>query len=529
MEPGPSYDELKQQVEALTAEVLLLRVVVENACEAILVAQDGVLKFVNPRAEQLTGYSREELTSRAFTSFIHPDDVPLVLENYRKRLEGSQFFDVYPFRVLDRQGKIRWVEIHAARIRWEGRAATLNFLNEITRRKQAEDARESMQAQLLQAQRLEAIGNLAGGVAHDFNNLLTGIQGYTDLCLMQIQAANPLYRNLEQIHQAVGRAATLVRKLHLFSRHQPAAPCRLNMNATIEDLLGMLKRLIGESIAVEADLDPDLRTVQADPANMEQVIMNLALNARDAMPNGGKIRIRTKNRRLTEKGSRVIPGARPGSFVCLAIRDTGVGMSRDLLGRIFEPFFSTKHSVEGAGLGLSMVYGIVRQHNGWVNVFSEPGKGSTFEIYLPVSDGRPEDGSAPPHAIRDLRGNGEGILLVEDEPGVREFAMTVLVESGYRVTGAETVREAMDIFRNGPDAFSLLFSDIVLPDATGLQLAEEIHTLKPDLRILLTSGYTDDRSRWDSIQRKRLSFLRKPYPVAALLQAVRDALRSEAP
>jgi len=521
-----SLSDRKQAEKALRESEEKYRLVVENASEAILVAQDGVLKLVNPRAEQMTGYSREELTSKPFTDFIHPDDMAMVVENYRRRLEGEQFLKVYPFRVLNRQGETRWAEIHAVRILWEGRPATLNFLSDITRQKRAEEAREAMQAQLLQAQKLEAIGTLAGGVAHDFNNLLTGIQGYTDLCLMRLDASDPLYRNLSQIHQAADRAADLVRKLLLFSRKQRIRPSSLNMNSSVEDLLRMLKRLIGEDIRIETELAPDVWTVRADLGNMEQVIMNLALNARDAMPRGGELRIGTRNVELSVKQCRALPGGRPGRFVCLWIRDTGTGMTREVADRIFEPFFTTKKPGEGTGLGLSTAYGIIQQHQGWINVESAPGLGSTFRIYLPAAKGRPEEGQEPSQSFRDLRGNGERILLVEDEQGVREFSATVLAEHGYRVSGARTVQEALEIFGSDPEDFCLLFSDMVLPDATGLQLLDEVHSRRPDLKVLLTSGYSDERSQAGSVMEKGIPFLQKPYPVASLLEAVRDALRT---
>jgi nitrogen-specific signal transduction histidine kinase/CheY-like chemotaxis protein len=393
-------------------------------------------------------------------------------------------------------------------------------------RKQAEEEKEKIQAQLLQAQKMEAIGTLAGGIAHDFNNLLTTIQGYADLTMMKVDEADSLYRDLKQINLAAVRAADLTRQLLLFSRRQPMEFAPLNINRMVDDLLKMLERLIGEDIDINANLEPDIWTVRADKGNIEQVIMNLVINARDAMSEGGTINIKAENVILDEERCKVIPESRPGRFVCLSIEDTGVGMDKKTIRHIFEPFFSTKEVGKGTGLGLSVVYGIVKQHEGWINVYSEPGRGSIFKVYLPVSSVKLEDETEEKISLAGVQGRGERILLVEDEGSVRKFAARVLRKNGYIVFEAEDAKGALDIFAREEGNFHLIFCDVVLPDKDGLQLVEQLFSRKPELRVLMSSGYTDQKSQWSIIRERGFQFLPKPYTLVGLLQAVREGIRS---
>jgi len=348
-----------------------------------------------------------------------------------------------------------------------------------------------LEAQFQQSQKMEAIGILAGGVAHDFNNILQAIQGYTDISLLSVQEDNPLYRNLNEIRKASTRAASLTRQLLLFSRRQPMEFIPFNLNSIVDNLLKMLHRLIGEDITINTELDSELWTVQADAGNIEQVIMNLTVNARDAMPEGGKIIIKTENVHVDKKYCKTYTYAHPGKFVCLMIEDTGIGMDKKTIQRIFEPFFSTKGPGKGTGLGLSVVYGIVKQHEGWINVYSEPGQGSTLKVYLPAVSIKPEEETKKEISLEGLKGSGERILLVEDEEGVREFTTSALRENGYVVYDAANVEEALNIFDKESGNFGLIFSDVDLPGKTGLELVDQLLSHKPKLRVLMSSGYTD--------------------------------------
>ncbi len=391
-------------------------------------------------------------------------------------------------------------------------------------RRKAEEERERMQAQLLQAQKMEAIGTLAGGVAHDFNNLLTAIRGYIDLVMMKVDDTEVPYRYLTQVRSASARAADLTRQLLLFSRKQPMEFVHLDINSIIVDLLRLLDRLIGEDITIDTELAEDVWMVWADKGSIEQVLMNLAGNARDAMPEGGTLTIRTENVLLEEETVKGILDARPGRFVRLSVEDTGTGMDEETMQHIFEPFFTTKEAGRGTGLGLSVVYGIVRQHGGWINVASETGRGAVFSIYLPASPVKPEEEDTRAVSLKLLRGSGERILLVEDEEGVRGFASEVLRGHGYSVAEAASVKDALDVFEREGGDFHMVVSDVVLPDRSGLHLVDRLLSRKPGLRVLLSSGYTDQKLQWPLIQARNYRFLQKPYTVADLLQAVREVL-----
>ena len=408
---------------------------------------------------------------------------------------------------------------------WQDRLVSwIAVLRDITEHKQAEEDKEALQAQLSQARKMEAVGTLAGGIAHDFNNLLTAIQGNTTLAKDATDPQSPCYEDLQEIELACMRATRLIRQLLLFSRKEPIRPISLYPNATVVELIEMLERLIGEDITIITELAPDVWMVRADKGGLEQVVINLVVNARDAMPHGGEIVVQTENAVLDEFYCQEVPDARPGRFVCLTVSDAGIGMSQEVMGHLFEPFFSTKDAGHGTGLGLAVVFGIVQQHEGWVEVYSEVGHGTTFQVYLPADQEDPvadipEDD--PP--VRELQGQGERILLVEDDKSVRDFCARVLAQNGFAVLAAGDTQEAMRILEQESWRFDLVFSDVVLPDRSGLDLTDDIIAHGTPVRILLSSGYTGPRSRWETIRQRGISFLQKPYTLAQLLSAIREA------
>ena len=396
---------------------------------------------------------------------------------------------------------------------------------DITERKKAEQDKQKIQEQLLHVQKMEAIGTLAGGIAHDFNNLLTAIRGSLDLALQAIGENHPVYEELEEINIATTGATDLTRQLLLFSRKHLTQFDYLDLNKLIAGLLKMLHRLIGEDIGIVTILEPDLWTLYGDPGTLEQVILNLTVNARDAMPNGGQITIQTDSVHLSEMDCEMIPEAYPGDFIRLSVSDTGLGIEKKNIDRIFEPFFSTKGPTKGTGLGLSVVYGIVKDHKGWINVYSESQKGCVFKIYLPGKNIKVMKQPKKKTTIQNLAGNNERILLIEDERCVREFTTRALERNGYQVLVAEDASKAFEIFRKNGKKIDLVLSDVVLPDLSGVQLIEQMKKEQKDLKFMLTSGYTDSKSQWSVIQDRKIPFLQKPYALIDLLEAIAGVIR----
>ena len=372
-------------------------------------------------------------------------------------------------------------------------------------------------------QRMEGIGLLAGGVAHDFNNLLTIINGYTDLLLKCPPQDGAAVDMLRQIRSAGQRAAGLTRQLLAFSRKQILAPVVLDLNLLISELEKMLRRLIGEDIDLAAALSPDLGRVKADPTQIEQVIINLSVNARDAMPKGGKLTIETRNVVLDESYTQQYPDVRPGRYVMLAVADNGTGMDAAIRARLFEPFFTTKEVGKGTGLGLATVYGIIQQSGGHLAVSSEPGQGSTFKIYLPRCDEPLPASQSAPGAAQPAQGT-ETILLVEDEDGVRSIASLALQANGYTVLAARHGEEALQICHEHRGPIHLLLTDVIMPRMSGRELADRIQALRPNLRILYLSGYTDDAIVRHGVLETGTAFLHKPFTPGRLARKVREVL-----
>ncbi|MBN1893583.1 response regulator [bacterium] len=512
--------------EALDSSEAQYRRLFESAREGILVLdlKESKITDANPYMLTLLGCRPEAVLGKTLFE----------IGLFKERKEYEDAFDTLQkqgFLVVDElilnqpQGKSIIAEMSCNTYRVGLRMVAQCNVHDITERKNAEAEREKISAQLFQAQKMEAIGTLAGGVAHDFNNLMTAIQVSADVAMMKISEEDALYKDFKEIRLAALKASGLIRQLLLFSREHPMAFQAIDLDEVIETLLRMLKRLIGEDIKIQTRLDCRDWSVQADMTNMEQVLMNLVLNARDAMPKGGRLMIHTKPILFDEESCSAMPEAKPGQYVCLSIIDTGVGMDRPTLERIFEPFFTTKPPGRGTGLGLAVVYGIVKMHKGWIHVDSSPGHGSAFQVYLPAASEKSSEKSEKKVAIQELHGRGQKILLVEDEDKVREFTAKALEKCGYSVLVAGNVSEALNVFRNQKGDFDLVFSDVVLSDRTGIDLADEVSSLSPKMNILLCSGYMDHKSQWPLIRQKNYRYIQKPYALAELLRAVKDAIR----
>jgi signal transduction histidine kinase/ActR/RegA family two-component response regulator len=403
----------------------------------------------------------------------------------------------------------------------------LGIATDITARKQTEEALHRSEEQLRQAQKMEAVGKLAGGVAHDFNNLLTVINGHTALSLRRLGPEDPLYRKLEAIREAGERAASLTRQLLAFSRKQIMQPKVLDLNHVIFETNKMLQRLIGEDVDLLIGLTPDLGKIKADPGQIEQVLMNLAVNARDAMPKGGKVTIETQNVYIDEEYSSRHLSVRPGQYVMLAVSDTGCGMNAATQERIFEPFFTTKETGKGTGLGLSTVYGIVKQSGGNVWVYSEVGQGTTFKIYLPCVESPAEEFKLITADAQATPGT-ETVLLVEDEEMVRNMTREILQESGYQVLEAKHGHEALLVAERHNGPIHLMLSDVVMPQMSGRELAEQLSPMRREMKVLYMSGYTDDAIVHHGVLDEGMAFIEKPFTPNALTHKLREVLTAPA-
>jgi len=398
---------------------------------------------------------------------------------------------------------------------------------ELAERERTEAERARLTEELRQAQKIESLGRLAGGIAHDFNNLLTVILGHSQLILQELHEEDPLRENIDDIQEAATRAADLTRQLLAFSRRQLLHPRVLDLNASIAESTRMLRRLLGEDIELVTRLDGRARRVKADPGQLDQVIVNLAVNARDAMSGGGRLTIETRNVTIDDAGAQRHPSFRPGPYVLLAFSDTGSGMSAETLPHIFEPFFTTKEQGKGTGLGLAMVYGIVKQSDGWIWVDSEPGCGTTFRIYLPRVE-EPVAEAEPPAAIDHQRGN-ETVLVVEDDESVRKLTCHALRKFGYEVLEAGNGGEALLLCEKREQPIPLLMTDVVMPGMSGPQLSARLKQLHPEMKVLYTSGYTDAAVVRHGLLNESLAFLQKPFTPTELASKVREVLDGPPP
>ena len=499
----------------------------ENAKDAIYIHDlNGRYLMVNKAGEELIGYSRDEIMRMRICDVVSRGDLDRIHARLKKKI-ADHSPTIYEVEAIRKDGSRVPIEV-SSRLLYENGVpvAVQGSARDITERKRAEAELRTSQLQLQQSQKLEAIGQLAGGVAHDFNNMLTAIIGYTDLSLRRVGLENPIRRNLEETKKAAERAASLVRQLLAFSRKQILEPKVLDLNDVVKDLHKMLKRLIGENITLDTRLDEDLGSVKADPCQVEQIIMNLVVNARDAMPRGGRVTIETTNTTLDDNADLKHVSVKPGEYVMLTVSDTGSGMDQATLGRIFEPFFTTKDLGKGTGLGLSTVYGIVKQSGGNIWVYSEPGMGTVLKVYLP----RIDNADAPTidklaYEVTAPRGT-ETILLVEDEDVVRGLTRKILMQAGYNVLDAAGGEEAIRLCRTHAGAIDLLLTDVVMPGISGKEIADRLLELRPETRILFMSGYTDEAIVQHGVLDEGVEFIQKPFTWVGLARKVRDVLNS---
>ncbi len=485
--------------------------------------------FVNKAICRISGYHSDEIIGRPVYDFLDA-------ENQKKIADEADNWASLERHVFEVDGFGRDERIISAIVSpkplYDEKGEFNGFLaivTDITDLKNAQKEKEDAQAQLIQSQKMEAIGTLAGGVAHDFNNYLMTILGSIDLIDLKGGLPEKLEKHVADIKNAAELSASLTRQLLAFSRRQMLETTRINLNTVVEDIEKMLKRLIGENIKLVTHLAPDLKPVNADFGQMEQIIMNLAINARDAMADGGSLYIRTANVVIDEAYCREVKDAKPGKFSRLSVSDTGCGMPPDTIKKIFDPFFSTKAVGQGTGLGLSVVYGVVKQHNGWINVYSELGQGTTFNIYIPnmaADDTQPADtGEEETGASKDrYQGSREQILLVEDQADVRNVVASALKINNYLVTESESISEALKHLEPENARFDLLFCDVILPDGNGIDFADFISQKYPGIKIILSSGYTEEHSRPDRIKNKAFQFLQKPFQISEMLETVKQML-----
>ena len=493
------------------------RSLIEQAMDIIAVLDaDGAVRYASPSVLALLGYGSEELVGQHILDLVHPDDVGAAQRVFAEGVATGQGGGLLELQCRHKDGTYRSLEAIGRCLLDDPvvRGVVINA-RDVTERR-------SLERQLLQAQKMEAVGRLAGGIAHDFNNVLTAIFGYVGLLLDGLPTLSPLRPDIEEIRTAADRAAALTRQLLAFSRKQVLQTRTLDLNELLTDIDKLLRRLLGEDIDMVTKLDPTLGAVRADSGQLEQVVVNLAVNARDAMPGGGRLTIETRNAELDEAYTREHAPVRPGSYVMFALSDTGTGMSPETMVHMFEPFFTTKEAGKGTGLGLAMVYGIVKQSGGYVWCYSEIGHGTTFKVYLPRVD-EPVDPLPVRVASGPTRGS-ETVLVVEDEAGLRTLTRRVLEKHGYTVLDAATVDAATVLARDYVGPIHLLLADVVLPGGSGRALADAVLLQRADVRVLFMSGYTEDAIVHRGVLPSNTPFLPKPFSADTLTAKVREVL-----
>jgi two-component system cell cycle sensor histidine kinase/response regulator CckA len=516
--------DLKHAQDALRQSREYYRNILENAFEGVAILDDrGAIRYENSAGVRIIGYTSEELIGTSVFDFVHPEDAPDAAETLSQILQNPDQPLVNEFRVQHKNGSWRVLEVrgmnHLANSSVRG--VVINF-RDVTERKESERAIQQRDQQLRQSQKLEAVGELAGGVAHEFNNLLQAISGYANFAIEGLAPHDQRYQDLQQVVRAAQRATDLTRGLLSFSRRQPIKSASVDPNALITDLLKMLRPLIGEHIELRFDVGEMVPAIDADATLVQQMLLNLCLNARDAMPAGGQLFLKAESLDLHDSYCECHADIRPGQYVMISVADTGCGMSPEVKQHVFEPFFTTKEVGEGTGLGLAMVYGVVKQHAGAIHVYSEPGHGTTIKVYFPVPHKRPQqtnhDDELP------ICGGTETILIAEDEPMVRDLAARILDEAGYKTLTAADGEEAIRVYESNADSIDLALLDVVMPKRFGREVYAAIRTLNPATKVIFCSGYEPDTNCDGFISTAGLELIQKPFERDVLLRTVRKVL-----
>lgn len=493
--------------------------------EAIFVhdAQTGKIIDVNDRISEVFGYSRGEasdLQIGALSEGVPPYSHEEAVEKIRSAMtEGPQVFE---WRTRKKSGELFWCEVSLKRVSTRDNDRIIAVVRDISDRKEAEADRARLETQLQQARKIEFIGRLAGGVAHDFNNMLTVILGQAELALLKIEPSDPLAAHFTEIQKTAQRSADLTRQLLAFARQQTVTPKVLDLNERVTALLKMLQRLIGENIQLIWQPSPELSMIKMDPSQIDQILINLCINARDAIGGSGTIFIETSGCTIDADYCATHLDAMPGEYVRLTVRDDGQGMDEETLAHIFEPFFTTKAVGSGTGLGLATVYGVVTQNNGFVAIDSEPGKGSIFSIHLPRCNDACQRETAD--GTRRVPGGQETVLVVEDEAAILEVTTMILREQGYSVLAANSPGEAIRMAREHAGGISLLVTDVIMPETNGLLLAEKLRLLHPHMKQLFMSGYTANVIAHHGVLDEGIEFIQKPFSLSDLAAKVREVL-----
>jgi PAS domain S-box-containing protein len=495
------------------------RLLVENANEAIFILQDDQIKFTNPKAEEILNRLSIQASGAALAKCIHPNERDRVIEWYQRRLEGKELPYSLMFRLEGAHSASIWVELNSILIKLNGEAATLNFIRDVTLQKKLEE-------QFYQSQKMESIGTLAGGIAHDFNNLLMGIQGNVSVMNLETEGGGPLQESLQSIERCVQSGSQLTNQLLAFARGGKyiVKPCNLNSIVNkASEIFGRTKR----EVNIHRVFARDVWSVEVDSGQIEQVLMNLFVNAWQAMPDGGDLFIEVENIELDEHYTRIKPyNIRSGRYVKLSVTDTGVGMDAETRKRIFEPFFSTKEKGMGTGLGLASAYGIIKNHGGFINCYSEIGHGTTFNIYFPESDKAivDEERRRDDELITGVPGGSETILFVDDEEEILAVGRKILAGLGYRVISAPDGKTSLEIYTDRGDQIDLVVLDYVMPGMGGREVFETLRQIDPDVRVLLSSGYSSNNQVAHMLKNGCKGFIQKPYDAVRMARKIREIL-----
>ena len=504
-----------QAQEALGESEEKYRNLVERANDGIAIVQDNLLKYLNPRLAEIGGYTADEVIDTPFTDYVYPDELPKVVDYYNRRMAGDETVSTYETALRHRDGSKIDVEFNTGIITYQEKPAALAIIRDMTERKRLE-------AQLQQAQKMEALGTLAGGIAHNFNNLLMGIMGNASLMVSETDSTHPNYEKLKNIEKLVDSGSKLTQQLLGYAREGRYEIIPLNLNQLMKETSDTF-RATKKEIRVHRELAENLFPIDADQGQIEQVLLNLYVNAADAMPGGGDLFLKTIN--VTDKDMKGRPyRPKPGNYVLLTVRDTGTGMDKRTTERVFDPFFSTKGLGKGTGLGLASVYGIIKAHGGYIDVESKKGSGTTFKIYLPGAEKKVE--MVAKSAQQIIKGN-ETVLLVDDEPMVLEVGINMLKKLGYTVLEAKGGREAVKVYKANKDKIDLVILDMIMPDRGGGETYDQMKEIDPTVTVLLSSGYSIDGQATEILERGCNGFIQKPFTIKELSGRIREILEKD--